>query len=102
MLGLTGLLSAFDGHLHSAQDVAQHVARGKPSPDLFRHAAELEGYAPADCVVVEDAVPGVRAAVAAGMRVLGYGAGMTAPDSLAAAGAEVFTDMGGQPRLALG
>jgi len=98
VLGLTGLLDAFDGHLHSAED----VANGKPAPDLFLRAAEQEGHAPADCVVVEDAVPGVQAAVAAGMRVLGYGAGMTAPDLLAAAGAEVFTDMRELPGLALG
>ncbi len=98
VLGLTGLLDVFDGHVHSAED----VVHGKPAPDLFLHAAAEEGYPPADCVVVEDSLPGVQAAVAAGMRVLGYGAGMTAPDVLEAGGADVFTDMTDLPWLALG
>ena len=47
------------------------VARGKPAPDIFLRAAELLAVPPAHCVVVEDAPSGVRAALAAGMRVLG-------------------------------
>ncbi len=44
------------------------VARGKPAPDIFLKAAsELHMY-PSWCVVIEDAVPGVQAAHAAGMR----------------------------------
>ena len=89
VLGLTGLLESFEGHVYSSQD----VTRGKPAPDLFLHAAAQEGHVAGDCVVVEDSVPGVQAGVAAGMRVLGYGAGLTAPDALAEAGAEVFHDM---------
>ncbi|MFI8360523.1 HAD family hydrolase [Streptomyces sp. NPDC085612] len=46
---------------------AEEVARGKPAPDVFLEAARRLGAAPADCVVVEDAAPGVRAARAAGM-----------------------------------
>ena len=38
--------------------------RGKPNPDMFLLAAEKMGYAPAECVVVEDSSAGVRAAVA--------------------------------------
>lgn len=95
VLGLTGLLDRFDGRLHSAQD----VAHGKPAPDLFLHAARAEGVAPADCVVVEDSVPGVAAGVAAGMRVLGYAGGLTAPGLLAAAGADVFDRMDALPGL---
>jgi len=95
VLGLTGLLASFDGHLHSAED----VVHGKPAPDLFLRAAEQEGYEPTDCVVVEDSVPGVQAAAAAGMRVLGYGAGITAPALLEAAGAQVFTEMRELTRL---
>ena len=48
------------------------VARGKPAPDLFLHAAAAMGVAPHRCVVVEDSGPGVAAGQAAGMRVLGY------------------------------
>lgn len=47
---------------------AEEVPRGKPAPDVFLEAARRLGAAPADCVVVEDAVPGAAAAHAAGMR----------------------------------
>ncbi|GGZ35389.1 HAD family hydrolase [Streptomyces poonensis] len=47
---------------------ADEVPRGKPAPDVFLEAARRLGAAPADCVVVEDAAPGVAAAHAAGMR----------------------------------
>jgi HAD superfamily hydrolase (TIGR01509 family) len=81
---------------------ATMVARGKPAPDLFLHAADACGFAPEACVVVEDSALGVRAAVAAGMRVLGYVAhGPLAdglPERLAALGAEVFHDMRELPR----
>jgi mannitol-1-/sugar-/sorbitol-6-phosphatase len=46
------------------------VVRGKPDPEPYRRGAELLGFAPADCVVVEDAPSGVGAGVAAGCRVL--------------------------------
>ena len=63
----TGLASLVTGRVHSARD----VAAGKPAPDVFLAAARAEGVLPADCLVIEDSVPGVRAAVAAGMIVLG-------------------------------
>ena len=44
------------------------VARGKPAPDLFLKAAKELGIDPAHCLVIEDAVAGVQAAHAAGMR----------------------------------
>jgi beta-phosphoglucomutase-like phosphatase (HAD superfamily) len=68
------------------------VVRGKPHPDLYLHAAATLGVDPAHAAVVEDSVPGVTAAVGAGMRVLGYAADED-PGRLAAAGAEVFTDL---------
>lgn len=43
------------------------VAHGKPAPDIFLLAASRMGVAPADCVVFEDATPGLQAAHAAGM-----------------------------------
>lgn len=43
----------------------------KPSPDIFLAAAAQLGVATANCVVIEDAVAGVQAARAAGMRVIG-------------------------------
>jgi beta-phosphoglucomutase-like phosphatase (HAD superfamily) len=57
------------------------------------------GHDPASCVVIEDSAFGVQAGVAAGMRVLGYGAGMAPEESLRAAGAEVFGHMSEVPGL---
>ena len=70
-LGLTGLLPHFDPHIFSATQ----VARGKPAPDLFLFAAERMQAAPDACLVIEDSVAGVQAAVAAGMRVIGFTGG---------------------------
>jgi sugar-phosphatase len=50
---------------------AELVARGKPHPDGYLLAATRLGVDPARCVVVEDAPPGIDAARAAGMRVIG-------------------------------
>jgi sugar-phosphatase len=47
------------------------VVHGKPDAEPYRRGAELLGFAPADCIVVEDAPSGVGAGVAAGCRVLG-------------------------------
>jgi sugar-phosphatase len=47
------------------------VLRGKPDAEPYRRGAELLGFAPGECIVVEDAPSGVGAGVAAGCRVLG-------------------------------
>jgi HAD superfamily hydrolase (TIGR01509 family) len=93
-LGLTGLAPRFEGRLFSAS----MVTRGKPFPDLFLHAAAAMGVVPARAVVVEDSIPGVRAARAAGMRALAY-ARDGDPAALAAEGGEPFMDMDDLPRL---
>lgn len=87
-LGLTNLLSFFGNNIFSASD----VSLGKPHPDLFLYAAKQMGFAPADCIVIEDSVTGVMAAVAAGMKVYGF-ADLTSAEELEGAGATVFTDM---------
>lgn len=71
-------------------------ARSKPAPDCYLAAAAALGVAPADCRVFEDAVGGIRAAHAAGMRVTALTT--TNPRAvLEAAGADriidSFTDM---------
>jgi HAD superfamily hydrolase (TIGR01509 family) len=89
-LRATGLLAAFEGRVFTADA----VARPKPAPDLFLHAARVMGVEPARCTVVEDSPGGVRAAIAAGMTVLGYAGGSHADaQALRTAGAQVFTDM---------
>ncbi|UOE19982.1 HAD-IA family hydrolase [Thermobifida halotolerans] len=61
---------------------ADDVARGKPDPEGYLAAAKALGFAPEECVVVEDAVSGARAARAAGMRVVGVeGGGLGAGDA---------------------
>jgi HAD superfamily hydrolase (TIGR01509 family) len=88
-LEVTGLASFFGAHLFSAAQ----VARPKPAPDLFLHAASAMGCGASDCVVVEDSVFGVAAGVAAGMRVIGFTAATHGEDDTAVlllgAGAEV-------------
>lgn len=89
-LGSSGLLPFVEDVLFSAEQ----VGKGKPAPDLFLFTAKSMGHAPEACVVIEDSVPGVQAAIAAGMPVLGYaGDPHTDADGLKAEGAHVFHDM---------
>jgi HAD superfamily hydrolase (TIGR01509 family) len=94
-LGLTGLYERFAGRIFSADD----VARGKPAPDLFLHAASTMTTDPAGCVVVEDSRPGVEAARAAGMRVLAFAGGLTRGELLRGPDTVVFQDMRELPGL---
>ena len=50
-----------------------NVSKAKPDPEVFLQAANQLGIAPEDCVVFEDAVAGIQAAKAAGMRAFGIG-----------------------------
>ena len=50
---------------------AEEITRGKPDPEGYLAAAGRLGFSPADCVVIEDAPPGIDAAKAAGMRAIG-------------------------------
>ena len=51
---------------------ASQVANGKPAPDLFLFAAYEMSTSPERCLVIEDSVPGIEAALAAGMKVWRY------------------------------
>ncbi|MBI3516774.1 MAG: HAD family phosphatase [Proteobacteria bacterium] len=93
-LGQVDLWRRFAPHIYSVVE----VARGKPAPDLFLHAAARLGVAPADCLVIEDSVAGVQAARAAGMAVFGFCGGGHCPAGhgarlLAEGAAAVFDDM---------
>ncbi len=49
---------------------AEDVIQGKPFPEPYIKGAALLGFAPEDCVVIEDAPPGIKAGKKAGMRVI--------------------------------
>lgn len=99
-LGTTGLLDHFAPHLFSAMQ----VERGKPAPDLFLFAASQMNTSSSRCIVVEDSIPGVTAAKAAGMTVIGFTGGSHCrpydADRLRGAGAAtVIADMRALPAL---
>lgn len=90
-LRVTGLADLFDNVFSATQ-----VARGKPAPDLFLLAAQEMGARPEECLVIEDSPAGVQAAIAAGMRVIGFvGGGHCGPghtDVLGQTGAPVIIE----------
>ena len=61
------LQQTFGPHVFSASS----VARGKPHPDIFLHAADRMGVDASNAIVIEDSPSGVQAGVAAGMTVIG-------------------------------
>jgi HAD superfamily hydrolase (TIGR01509 family) len=67
-LALTGL----DRYFGDAVFSTHQVARGKPAPDVYLHAAKTMGVDPARAVVIEDSLPGVQGARAAGMTPIGF------------------------------
>jgi len=99
-LNRVGLYDRFAPHIFSAVQ----VRNGKPAPDLFLFAAEQMRTSPARCLVIEDSIPGVTGALAAGMTVLGFHGGSHCrpgyADKLRAAGAAMtFDDMRQLPDL---
>ncbi len=90
----TGLAPLVESRVHSARD----VAAGKPAPDVFLAAAAAAGVPPQACIVVEDSLPGIRAALAAQMTCIGldpHGPG----DALRAAGAHPIRALSELPAL---
>ena len=67
-LGLTGLLQKFEGRIFSAAD----VKKGKPAPDIFLLAAHTLKVRPEKCLVIEDSLNGIKAAIAANMKAIHY------------------------------
>ncbi|MEU6153557.1 HAD-IA family hydrolase [Actinosynnema sp. NPDC047251] len=91
-----GIIDHFDGRLYSAYE----AGAWKPDPGLFRWAARDQGV-PADrCLVVEDSLVGVDAALAAGMKVLQFNVvPVRAPHR---AGVPTFSSMHALPGLVHG
>ena len=67
-----GLREAFGDHIYSGKE---HVARGKPAPDLYLHAAGQLGVDIAQTAILEDSPVGATAAVASGAYVIGFTGG---------------------------
>jgi len=97
-----GLAERFGGRISSG---AEHVARGKPAPDIYLHAADGLGVDIARCAIIEDSVVGVTGAVASGAFVIGLCAGTHCGhghrDLLLARGAQVVASDFGEVAAAL-
>ena len=78
-LATAKLIDLFDDKIYSST----MVARGKPAPDIFFHAAKEMACEPRDCVVIEDSLHGVAGATAAYMRVIGFVGGTHIADKRA-------------------
>ena len=76
-------------HLFAATVSSEEVGRGKPAPDVYLEAARRLGVEPAQVAAVEDSHNGIRAAKAAGMRVLAIPNGHFPPGEEALAEADV-------------
>ncbi len=88
-LGITGLYPRLAGRITSATE----VAHGKPAPDVFLLAAERLRTPPEQCVVVEDSLLGIEAALSAKMRVIGFATMISADDMRNAGATWVVTSM---------
>ena len=99
-LARTGLSDLFGDQVYSAQ----HVARAKPAPDLYLHAAQALGVDPALSLAIEDSADGVTSALAAGMTCWGFTGGGHCPPghdgALVSAGAQAVFETFDQMRAA--
>jgi beta-phosphoglucomutase-like phosphatase (HAD superfamily) len=59
----------------------EDVSRPKPDPEAYLQAAGLLGVEPGDCIAIEDSVPGLASATAAGAVVIGVPAHLELPES---------------------
>ncbi len=67
-----GLRDAFGTHIYSGRE---HVARGKPAPDIYLHAAAQIGIDIARTLIIEDSPVGITGAMASGAQVVGLAVG---------------------------
>lgn len=86
-LKTTGLHSYFEGNIFSCYD----IEKWKPDPTIYLLAAKTMGYEIKDCLVIEDSMAGVMAAVNGGFDVYGFDA--TGENSLTKHCNEIFNSM---------
>jgi len=94
-LRLTKLYDFFGEKIFTASE----VKAPKPSPEIFLYAAKKMGFEPNECVVIEDSVTGVRAAVKANIKVYGIINNLFSENDLKNAGAIPFKNMLELPKL---
>ena len=94
-LRLTKLYDFFDENVFTTSE----VSKPKPSPELFLYAAKKMGFKPSECVVIEDSVTGVTAAVNAKIVVYGIINNLFSEKQLKNAGAIPFKSMDELPTL---
>ena len=87
-LAITGLAERFQGKMFSCYEINSW----KPNPHIFLHAAEVMGFEPDECVVIEDSLIGVQAARAGGFDVYMYSNGQQ-NDQVGLEGVNIFDDM---------
>jgi beta-phosphoglucomutase len=68
VLNKVGLIQAFDAIVDASE-----ISKGKPDPETFVTAAEQLGVNPDECIVFEDSLAGIQAALGGGMRAIGIG-----------------------------
>ena len=96
-----------DHHFQGRLTTFEDVVNGKPAPDIYLLAAKRAGFAPGECLVVEDSITGATSAVSAGCPTLGF-TGTHANSAsharkLVAAGCfRVFDDMAELPGIIAG
>jgi HAD superfamily hydrolase (TIGR01509 family) len=71
-LETTELKNFFGEKVYSSRD----LAKPKPAPDVFLHAASTLGFLPEQCLVIEDSISGILAGKNAGMKVVGFMGGL--------------------------
>jgi len=94
-LRLTKLYDFFGDNIFTASE----VDLPKPAPDIFLYAAKKMGFSPEECVIIEDSVTGVKAAVNAKIKVYGIINNLFSSNDLEKAGAIPFKKMKNLPQL---
>lgn len=91
-----GFAAQFGGRIAPRESVSQ----GKPAPDVYLRAASMLGVAPHECAAIDDSLPGIAAAKAAGMRVYGLVNRWTSEQRIVAGGAQPLKRLEELPVLA--
>jgi beta-phosphoglucomutase len=74
VLNKVGLIQVFDAIVDASE-----ISKGKPDPETFTTAADLLGFGPSECIVFEDSLAGIQAALSGGMRAIGIGQALDLP-----------------------